>query len=45
MSIGGKNFDEALGAIIGAGSFLMWRHFFHNGSPFVEHPDETLHLR
>lgn len=33
------------GAIIGAGSFLMWRHFFHNGSPFVEHPDETLHLR
>lgn len=33
------------GAVVGAAAFLMWRHFFHDGSPFVEHPDETLHLR
>lgn len=32
------------GAILGASAFLMWRHF-HSGSPFVEHPEETLHLR
>lgn len=32
------------GAIVGAGAFLMWRHF-HSGSPFAEHPEETLHLR
>lgn len=32
------------GAVIGAGSFLMWRHF-HGGSPFEANPRETLHLR
>ena len=32
------------GAIVGAGAYLMWRHF-HGGSPFPEHPEETLHLR
>ena len=32
------------GAIVGASAFLMWRHF-HSGSPFAEHPEETLHLR
>lgn len=33
------------GAVIGATAFLMWRHFFHGGSPFEESPRETLHLR
>jgi hypothetical protein len=33
------------GAIVGATAFLMWRHFFHGGSPFEESPRETLHLR
>lgn len=32
------------GAVIGAGAFLMWRHF-HGGTPFGDMPDETLHLR
>lgn len=32
------------GAVIGAGAFLMWRHF-HGGTPFGAMPDETLHLR
>lgn len=32
------------GAVIGAGGFLMWRHF-HGGTPFGAMPDETLHLR
>ena len=32
------------GAVLGAGGFLMWRHF-HGGTPFEEHPEETLHLR
>ena len=32
------------GAVLGAGSLLMWRHF-HGGTPFVEHSAETLHLR
>ena len=32
------------GAVFGAGAILMWRHF-HSGTPFAEHPEETLHLR
>ena len=32
------------GAVLGAGTLIMWRHF-HGGTPFVEHPEETLHLR
>jgi hypothetical protein len=32
------------GAVVGAGAFIMWRHF-HSGTPFAEHPEETLHLR
>lgn len=32
------------GAIVGAASMLMWRHF-HGGTPFTDDPGETLHLR
>ena len=32
------------GAVLGATSLIMWRHF-HGGTPFAEHPEETLHLR
>src|SRR5688500_6615036 len=35
---------SAAGAVVGAGAFLIWRHS-HGGSPFMEHPEETLHLR
>lgn len=41
----GLLFGLITGAILGAGLFLMRRRFFHAGSPFAEHPDETLHLR
>lgn len=33
-----------VGAAVGAGAFIAWRHL-HGGSPFAEHPEETLHLR
>jgi hypothetical protein len=33
-----------VGAAVGATAFLVWRHL-HGGSPFAEHPEETLHLR
>ena len=36
---------SAAGAVIGASAFLMWRHFFHGGSPFDASPRATLHLR
>ena len=32
------------GAVFGAGSLIMWRHFYGR-TPFAEHPEETLHLR
>lgn len=34
----------AVGGAVGATAFLTWRHF-HTGSPFMERPGETLHLR
>jgi hypothetical protein len=32
------------GGILGAGALLTWRHF-HGGTPFEQHPQDTLHLR
>jgi hypothetical protein len=34
----------AVGGTIGAAAIIAWRHF-HSGSPFIEKPQETLHLR
>lgn len=32
------------GGVTGASAILAWRHF-HGGTPFEQHPRETLHLR